>query len=451
MLLQAAPRVARADSATIFLMEESDGGLRVAARVGFASESSAGPRRRGLTQHVLASGEPLLVEDTTADPRVHPNVVAAGTRSFVALPLLVRRPTSRAGRPPSSPTPPEEAPAMETHPIGVLYVNSRRPHGFDAPSVETLKGLAALAAVAIENVQLLASQRSTAERLSEALEAREQFASAASHELKTPLTPLKGYAQAISRRVERAATETVPVDSAWLQRAVTVMLDQIDRMDRLVTDLLDASRLRTGRFTIFPEPLDAVAVARAVFERFRNLAMSEAESGQGAGVHTLHWHAGAESLPGRWDKNRLDQLLTNLLSNATKYSPAGGDVDVVVEPADPRNPQLREHAPEIGPGWVHFAVRDEGIGLPDDPAAREALFHAYTRGPNIPAERFSGFGLGLYICAEIVRRHGGAIWGESAGAGRGSTFHVLLPPEPPAPSDAADGAFEEAAEARGSA
>ncbi|MGH2370827.1 MAG: ATP-binding protein, partial [Chloroflexota bacterium] len=72
-----------------------------------------------------------------------------------------------------------------------------------------------------------------------------------------------------------------------------------------------------------------------------------------------------------------------------------------------------------------------GIGLPPGEAAQVALFDAFTRGANAPPERFTGFGLGLYICAEIVRRHGGAVWAESAGPGRGATFHSLLPPSVP--------------------
>ena len=96
---------------------------------------------------------------------------------------------------------------------------------------------------------------------------------------------------------------------------------------------------------------------------------------------------------------------------------------------------FRRQAPDVAPDWVHLAVRDEGIGLPEDPSAQEALFEPFMRGENAPASQFSGFGLGLYICSEIARRHGGAIWAESPGPSQGTTFHVLLPP---AAADAAD-------------
>ncbi|MGH2352996.1 MAG: GAF domain-containing protein, partial [Chloroflexota bacterium] len=186
LLLEAAPRVAGGDSATIYLRDQSSGALRVLARYGYAPAGADTPRPGGVTERVFATGQPLVVNDARADARVNKAVLAAGVRSFVALPLMARQ--SPGGTP------------AALRPIGVLYVNAKRAHAFDAETVETLAGLAALAAVAIENGALLEAQRAAAERLAEALRAREQFASVASHELKTPLTPLKGYLQAMQRR-----------------------------------------------------------------------------------------------------------------------------------------------------------------------------------------------------------------------------------------------------------
>jgi signal transduction histidine kinase len=475
LLLEAAPRVAGADSATIYLCDDVTGTLRVVARYGFEPATMPHPRPGGITEHVLGTGELVIVDDTATDPRVSQVVRDAGIRSFVALPLLVRRATVRAptaagegvavdvaGAPPAEgavPAVPEPAlPAGEAgglRPIGVLYVNARRPRAFDAATLEGLKGLAALAAVAIENGYLLAAQRAAAQDLAEALRLREQFAWAAAHELKGPLTPLKGYAQAMQRRLERAAARGEPVDLAWLRRALGMMVSQIDRLDRLVTDLLDVSRLRAGHFTISPEPADLVDLARRALERFREMLALQAEAGEEEVQHTLRFECRADALPGVWDTGRLEQLIFNLLSNAVKYSPDGGVVELLVEPvcAAGRRPDepggeetrpgacgeldaFRRHAPAVGPGWVHLAVRDEGIGLPPDESARAALFRPFTRGLNVPARRVPGFGLGLFICAEIARRHGGTVWAESPGERQGSTFHVLLPPQPPpAPSN----------------
>ncbi len=127
--------------------------------------------------------------------------------------------------------------------------------------------------------------------------------------------------------------------------------------------------------------------------------------------------------------------MTNLLGNAVKYSPDGGAIELRIERAQDAAPatrlEMRRRTPEVSASWVHLTVRDEGIGLPASEEEREALFEPFNRGENAPAERFSGFGLGLYICAEIVRRHGGTIWAESAGPYQGTTFHVALPPSPP--------------------
>ncbi|CAA9300254.1 MAG: hypothetical protein AVDCRST_MAG77-5563 [uncultured Chloroflexi bacterium] len=459
LLLKEAPRVGGADSATVYLLEEPedrDAGLRVAAAFGETAVRATLPRPGGLTRHVLDTGQLLVIPDTTADPRVNPVVIEAGIRSLVVLPLVARRPAPPAADP--------DGESAETRTLGAVYINASRPHAFTPAAVVALEGLAALATVALENTLLLEAQRASARRLEEALQLREQFVSIASHELKGPLTPLKGYMQALTRRIDRAAARGEAVDEAWLRRALSVMVGQIDRLDRLVTDLLDVSRVRTGSFSLALVPTDLVALARETFERFRDslavgaVGTTTATAEPGDTRHTFAWHAGAESLPGVWDASRLDQVITNLLGNAVKYSPHGGTIELRVEPVVEAPPdgapqsgdashaqapretpdrtdltatpasELRRHAPDAGPGWVHLSVRDEGLGLTPE-EQRGAIFQAFARGES--ASGAAGFGLGLFICAEVVHRHGGAIWAESPGPGQGSTFHVLLPPSPP--------------------
>ena len=416
LLLREAPRIGGGDSATAYLVDEATGELRVAALYGYAPARDVAPRPRGMTKHVLDSGETLVIQDTATDERVNPVVPESGIRALVALPLIARR-GGQAAR--------EETLPQTT---GVLYVNAHRPNAFTSRSIAALTGLAALAAVAIENTLLIKSQLDVARRLEEALRLREQFVSLASHELKGPLTPLKGYAQAISRRLDRAAESGQVIEEAWLRRALSVMVGQIDRLDHLVTDLLDVSRVRAGRFTLEPVEVDLVALARDIFDRFRETITAVASTETGAG-HRFVLQAEADSLTGYWDQTRLDQLITNLLSNAVKYSPRGGLVELRVSPAEATLAAERG----MPPGTVHLSVRDEGIGLRGGGAdpARSPIFEAFSRGENVGATEATGFGLGLFICAEIVRRHGGAIWAESAGENQGTTFHVLLPPEPP--------------------
>ena len=431
-LLREAPRIGGGDSATVYLLDDATGELRVAALYGYEPARDVRPRPSGLTKHVLDTAETLVIQDTETDTRVNPVVLESGIRSLVGLPLIARRGGQGAR---------EEAPPQTT---GVLYVNAHRTGAFTPQSVAALTGLAALAAVAIENTLLLESERDVAERLEEALRLREQFVSLASHELKGPLTPLKGYAQAISRRLDRAIEAGQPLDEPWLRRALSVMVGQIDRLDRLVTDLLDVSRVRAGRFTLEPTETDLVALARESFDRFRETITAEASTESPGIGHQFVFHAERESLPGRWDQTRLDQLITNLLGNAVKYSPRGGLVELRIAPAEgtvsaEQVEQVERAQREVGPGWVHLSVRDEGIGLRDADApgggadpARSRIFEAFSRGENAGASEATGFGLGLFICAEITHRHGGAIWAESPGENQGTTFHVLLPPAPPA-------------------
>ena len=422
-LLREVPRIGGGDSATVYLLDATTGELRVAALYGYEPARDVRPRPSGLTKHVLDTAETLIIQDTAVDARVNPVVLDSGIRSLVGLPLIARRGGQGAQ---------EEAPPQTT---GVLYVNAHRTGAFTPQLVAALTGLAALAAVAIENTLLLESERDVAERLEEALRLREQFVSLASHELKGPLTPLKGYAQAIARRLDRAIEAGQGLDETWLRRALLVMVGQIDRLDRLVTDLLDVSRVRAGRFTLDPAETDLVTLAHEIFDRFRETITVEASTESPGVGHQFVFRAERESLPGRWDLTRLDQLITNLLGNAVKYSPRGGLVELRVEPAEGTVPAERE----VAPGWVHLSVRDEGIGLRGEDApgggadpSRSRIFEAFSRGENADASEVTGFGLGLFICAEITQRHGGAIWAESPGENQGTTFHVVLPPVPPA-------------------
>ncbi len=174
-----------------------------------------------------------------------------------------------------------------------------------------------------------------------------------------------------------------------------------DRMAVLTDDLLDVSRLHTGQFLLRPERLDLAALVRRVVERFADRL---------DGRHRLAVEVGVESCPLDADADRLEQVLTNLLENAVKYAPGGGVIRVMLAPdAD----------------GVLLTVADPGIGLP--PGLAETIFTPFGRAPNAVERQLPGLGLGLYICRDIVQRHGGRIWAESVGEGQGTTFRVWLP------------------------
>ncbi|MFL5352813.1 ATP-binding protein [Archangium sp.] len=236
--------------------------------------------------------------------------------------------------------------------------------------------------------------------LREAVRLREEFLSVASHELRTPLTPLKGFAALTLSRMEKGGD--FPERERTL-KALRSMARQTDRLTRLVDDLLDTSRIQAGRFELERARVDLVPLVREIMERFEL---------RGDESLRFVFEAPAEPVEGVWDGPRLEQVVTNLLSNAVRYSPQGGSVRVSFH---------------LSPEAVELRVRDEGIGIPPESVA--LLFQPFARASNATARHYGGLGLGLFICREIVQRHGGSIWAESPGAQLGSCFHVRLPRE----------------------
>ncbi|WP_223646942.1 sensor histidine kinase [Corallococcus sp. EGB] len=238
----------------------------------------------------------------------------------------------------------------------------------------------------------------TQKELREAIAIRDQFLSMASHELRTPLTPLKATLELLIRQLS-SGREASPER----QRDTIARLNrQVDRLTRLIGDMLDVSRLQSGRFTLTVAPMDLVALAREVVERIQ-VTRPERQG-------LLSLEVPDAPLVGRWDEQRLDQLLTNLVENALRYSPPGTPVAVRVREED---------------GQVRVDVEDRGIGIPAESLSQ--LFTPFFRARNAAEHYAGGLGLGLAICREIVERHGGRIEARSEGPGQGTCFTVWLP------------------------
>jgi signal transduction histidine kinase len=228
-----------------------------------------------------------------------------------------------------------------------------------------------------------------------------QFLSMASHELRTPLTAVSGFIQVARRRLARASErEGVDWKDEARRAAETLELAQRQsrRLGRLVDELLDVSRLQLGRVEIHNTDIDIIASVRETIERTRLQEPTR--------PFELGEHVGAATILG--DRDRIDQVFENLISNAMKYSPADAPITISVS---------------MEGDEVHVAVRDRGIGIATDEL--ESIFNLFYRSPDPRAGHVSGLGLGLFISREIVKRHGGSLWAES-GPG-GSTFHVKLP------------------------
>jgi excisionase family DNA binding protein len=243
-----------------------------------------------------------------------------------------------------------------------------------------------------EQLRLALLAEQTARQAAEdALRQRDEFVSVASHELKTPLTTLSGYAQLILRRFSRDGE----IDSERVLPALQSISAQADRLSRLLGHLLDISRFDEGKLRLERQPTDVVALV----EQAVTLARTWSER------HSLLVAAPA-ALEATIDALRLEQVLTNLLDNAVKYSPNGGRIEVVVG-------QRR--------GALQISVRDHGLGIPPENRGQifERFYQAHSDGR-------SGLGLGLYITRQIVELHGGSIRAEFPRGG-GTRFVVTMP------------------------
>ncbi|MET0391865.1 MAG: ATP-binding protein [Chitinophagaceae bacterium] len=220
---------------------------------------------------------------------------------------------------------------------------------------------------------------------------RDDFIKMASHELKTPMTTIKGYVQLL-RRMHDGGRDPFLADSlATIDR-------QVARLTRLIADLLDATRMETGKLPVHPEPLRLGHLAEVLVKDMRTLFTS----------HNIVLHVQADPLV-LADKDRLTQVFSNLLDNAIKYSQPASDV-VITLSAD------REKA--------MVTVQDSGIGIAPEYHAK--VFERFYREPGGQESTFPGFGIGLFIVREIISLHRGNVWVRSE-KGKGSVFHITLP------------------------
>lgn len=234
--------------------------------------------------------------------------------------------------------------------------------------------------------------------LKEAEHLKDEFISIAAHELRTPLAVLKGFAQTL---LVQTARKHGPPLAEWQLEALGGIDQATGRMVELVDDLLDVSRLQAGHFVLHPTPTDVVPLTQRVITRLQLTT----------DLHRLVYQPEAEHLVASIDPPRIEQVLTNLIMNAIKYSPQGGLI------------HIRLFACQ-GDTHLQFSIRDEGIGIPQ--AQQAQIFGRFARAENARLHGIGGTGLGLYLCRELIEQHQGRIWFESK-EGDGTTFFFKLP------------------------
>jgi signal transduction histidine kinase len=249
--------------------------------------------------------------------------------------------------------------------------------------------LADRGALAVQNARLY-------EQSQRAIRTRDDFLSIASHELRTPLTSLKLVVQGLRHR-------QVPPSLEKLERAVSLADRQITKLGRLVDELLDVSRIQSDQLRIELEQVDLVALVREVATSFAaDLAQARCQ---------LELR-GSTPVVGFWDRDKLEHVVANLLSNAAKFG-AGQPIEITVE----------DHA-----GTARLVVTDYGIGI--ETTCLQSIFEKFERA--VSARSYGGLGLGLYITRIIAEALGGTVTAQSPGLGKGATFTVELPCAGPA-------------------
>jgi signal transduction histidine kinase len=277
--------------------------------------------------------------------------------------------------------------------IGALVIAAN--HGDRAMTEDKLplaEMLAERASLAIDNAMLYTEQVDARRKVEDLSRLKDEFLSIASHELRTPVTSIKGYTQLAKTLIHEN-------DLGTSEEYLDIALDQIDRMSRLILELLDVSRIETGRLEIRREPIDWSAFVHDVVHHHHTTVSDRRLA--------LNVPVNGKRVVG--DRDRLEQVLGNLLENAVKYSPDGSEILVSVED---KGDQLTT------------SVRDRGIGIPADELSQ--VFERFHRGRQVSSTNYGGLGLGLYITKQIIERHGGSIWVESA-EGVGTTFYFSLP------------------------
>jgi signal transduction histidine kinase len=363
------------DRMAIVLEERGTAQVMAVAGVGadvVFSRGSQQPVGSTLLADVLRTGQPVYREDMT-DERYseEPEFVELGLRCRIAAPLL-------------------QGPRA----VGMISLVRREARGFKKQELELVGLLGRLVASAVQNIRAYEAERSTVEELRRLSALRADFVSLVSHELRAPMASVVGSAQTLRQRWRE-------LNADQRESFLALIGSETERLAALVGDVLDTSRIEAGTFTYRFGDVDLGALVR---DSVAGMSLAQDEV-------TLVADVRGELPFVRGDRDRLQQVLTNLLDNAVKFSPAGEEVRVSAYQQDSR---------------VRIEVADRGPGVP--PEQQRVIFEKFGRGQSAGSPGKPGTGLGLFIARSIAVAHGGAVE-VSSGPDLGATFTLSLPGE----------------------
>jgi PAS domain S-box-containing protein len=360
-----------ADSVAILLLTEDGRSLVVRAAIGF-DEEGIGVRVRigeGIAGSIAAQRAPLILEDIAAAHVANP-ILRKGARSLIGAPLIV-----------------------EGRLIGVIHADTILARRFTESELRLLQLAADRIALAIEQTRLYEVEKQARRQAEDSNRMKDEFLALVSHELRSPLNAMLGYA-----RLLRFGS----LDPQRTKNAVDVIERGGRVQTQLIDDLLDTARIISGKLRLEVGPVDLVPVIEAAVQTIYPAAIAK-----GITIKTdLKPKVG--QITG--DAERLQQVVWNLLSNAVKFTPNGGQVEIRLEREDPH---------------ICIIVSDTGKGI--SPEFLPYVFDRFRQADASSTRRYGGLGLGLSLVKYLVELHGGTIEASSNGEGKGSTFKALLP------------------------
>ena len=376
-LIRSAADLLDGEAASILLFDEKTQRLYFAASTGADPAELRKipvPLEGSIAGTIYRDDKPLIINEVASDPRHYRQVgekIRFEARTMIGVPMRMR-----------------------DRRIGVLEALNKRGGPFTESDLQTLSIIASQAAVAIHNANLVSALQKAYDELGKVEKLKSDFIAIASHELRTPLGVILGYAALLKEDADQATSEHA-----------AAVLNSALRMRALIEDMTNMNMLRVGSAEMAISSQALQPILEAAYQEMRPLIEAKGQQ--------VSRHVAAEQLQANVDAPKLTMALTNLLNNAMRFTPGGGQIELGLE----------RHGPEA---WM--LVRDNGVGLPPDQL--EHVFDQFYQVEHHMTRRHEGMGLGLSIVRAVVRAHNGRVWAESAGRDQGATFTIALPLAP---------------------